>query len=79
MLTLPAKIAVAMQGLLPNLMADIMSRVNRHILPDPGGVGTERIKGSQSRGLLPDLVTLLSDRAAARNNELGQAPTAVDR
>jgi len=32
-------------------------------------VGTERVKGYDSRGLTPSLLTSLSDRASVRNNE----------
>jgi len=77
-LTLPAKLAVALQGICPNLVADMTTLVNRHILPGPGGVGPERVKGKASRGLLPDVITTLSDRAAAQNNELRRTPLATE-
>jgi hypothetical protein len=66
---LPAKLAVAAHALCPNLTDDLAALVNRWVLPDPGGVGTLRIPGRDSRGRLPDAVTTLSDRAAERNNE----------
>jgi short-subunit dehydrogenase len=78
-LTLPARLAVALQGLCPNFVEDMAALVNRLVLPEPGGVGPRRVKGKDSRGLLPDAVTTLSDRAAAENNELGRAPMAADR
>jgi short-subunit dehydrogenase len=68
-ITLPAKLAVAVHALCPNLTDDVAALVNRWVLPDPGGVGTLRIPGRDSRGKLPDVVTTLSDRAAERNNE----------
>jgi short-subunit dehydrogenase len=77
-LTLPAKLAVALEGISPSLMSDVMALVNRHVLPEPGGVGPRRVKGKESRGLLPDAVTTLSDRAAADNNELGRTPLAAE-
>ena len=77
-LTLPAKIAVALEGICPNLVNNLSTLVNRHILPEPGGVGERRVKGKDSRGVLPDVVTTLSDRAAAQNNELGRAPMATE-
>lgn len=77
-LTLPARLAVALNGVCPNLVNDLSALVNRHILPEPGGVGRQRVKGKDSRGLLPDVVTTLSDRAAAQNNELGRAPMATE-
>ena len=61
----------------PNLTADVLSLVNRYVLPGPGGVGKLRVKGADSRGKLPDVFTTLSDRASAANNEtpaIGQPP-----
>jgi short-subunit dehydrogenase len=78
-LTVPARLAVAIQGLCPNLMENAMTLVNRLFLPEPGGVGPRPVKGKDSRGRLPDVVTTLSDRAAAQNNELGRTPMAADR
>jgi len=77
-LTLPAKLAVALEGICPRLMSNVMSLVNRIVLPEPGGVGPRRVKGKASRGLLPDVATVLSDRAAAQNNELHRAPMATE-
>lgn len=71
-LGLPAKLAVAAQALAPNLMAEVLALVDRHILPASGG-GTEVHKGRDSRGGLPTAVTTFTDRAAARNNELHAA------
>jgi len=70
---LPAKVAVAAQALCPNLTAELLALVDRRILPEPGGIGTAVARGRDSRGELPDSVTALSDRAAARNNELHAA------
>jgi hypothetical protein len=72
-LSLPAKAAALFHDLFPNLSADLFALVHRWILPAPGGVGPERIKGRDSQGLLPSAVTVLTDRAAERNNE--NAPT----
>ena len=69
-LGLPAKFAVALQALAPNLTAELMALTNAHLLPEPGGVGTATVKGKFSRGALPDSVTARTDRAAARNNEV---------
>jgi NAD(P)-dependent dehydrogenase (short-subunit alcohol dehydrogenase family) len=77
-LTVPAKIAVAVHGISPSLVSNAMAVVNRLVLPKPGGVGPTRVKGKASRGLLPDAVTALSDRAAARNNELRHTPLATE-
>jgi short-subunit dehydrogenase len=72
-LGLPAKLAVAAQGLFPNAMAAILEMVNQRVMPEPGGIGSAVAKGSESRGRLPDTVTTFTDRAAALNNELHAA------
>jgi len=72
-LGLPFKLAVAALGMFPNLTDSIMALADRWILPDSGGIGTAVAKGRDSRGKLPSVVTTLSDRAAAENNELHAA------
>jgi NAD(P)-dependent dehydrogenase (short-subunit alcohol dehydrogenase family) len=72
-LGVPAKLAVAMQAISPNLMSSALALVNRHILPDAGGIGTSVVKGWQSRGKTPSTSTILTDRAAFANNEIGAA------
>jgi hypothetical protein len=72
-LGLPAKLAVAVQAVCPNLMAGALSLVNRWLLPEPGGIGTAVATGLESRGKTPRVITALSDRAAATNNELHAA------
>jgi short-subunit dehydrogenase len=69
-LGLPAKVAVAVRALAPNLVADALALVNRILMPAPGGIGTAVARGRDSRDRLPEFVTTLSDRAAAANNEL---------
>lgn len=71
-LGLPAKLAVIMRNLAPNLTAELAALIDRHVLPTPGGIGQQRMKGHDSRGKLPATVTTLSDRAAAANNEVRQ-------
>jgi short-subunit dehydrogenase len=78
-LTVPARVAVAFQGICPNLVEDMAALANRFVMPKPGGGGPRPVKGKDSRGLLPEVVTTLSDRAAADNNEWGRAPMATDR
>ena len=72
-LGLPAKLAVAAQGVCPNLTAAALALVNRAVLPESGGIGTAVAKGRESRGKLPAAVTANTDRAAAANNELHAA------
>lgn len=69
-LSLPAKLAVAVNAVAPNLMAGLNALVNRWVLPEQGGIGPAVMDGAGSRGKVPDWVTSLSDRAAERNNEL---------
>ncbi|GAB3785364.1 SDR family oxidoreductase [Spirosoma horti] len=69
-ITLPAKVGAALQGLAPNLVAETMAVVNG-MLPDPGGIGEKRALGKDSETALSESVlTTLTDQAAERNNEL---------
>jgi NAD(P)-dependent dehydrogenase (short-subunit alcohol dehydrogenase family) len=70
-LSLPAKLAAAFHGIFPGVTADLLGGVNR-LLPEPGGIGTAKARGKDSgSALAPSVLTSLSDREAARNNELG--------
>jgi hypothetical protein len=69
-LSLPAKLAVAANTLAPELTADV-SAIADSLLPEPGGVGRAAIEGKHSESpLSPSILTLLSERAAVRNNEM---------
>ena len=69
-ITTQAVAAVKFRALFPEATADILALVNR-LLPGPGGIGRKRAKGRESESsLAPSFLTALSDRAAARNNEL---------
>ncbi len=69
-LTLPAWLAARFHGLFPGLTADILSVVHR-LLPAPGGVGQQRVKGKDSSSwAAPSVATTLTERAAQRNNEV---------
>ncbi len=72
-LTLPAKLAVLMQTLMPDLTEGLLSVAEQVVMPGPGGIGKASAKGSESRGVLPGWVTTLTDDAAKRNNELAAA------
>ncbi|MBN8823474.1 MULTISPECIES: SDR family oxidoreductase [unclassified Spirosoma] len=66
---LPAKIGASVQGLAPNLLAEVMGVVAR-LLPNPGGIAEEAIKGKYSETPLSEsFLTTLTDQAALRNNE----------
>jgi NAD(P)-dependent dehydrogenase (short-subunit alcohol dehydrogenase family) len=70
-LPLLTRLAVGFNGLFPGVATEILSLVNR-ALPDAGGVGTDRLRGAESESpVSPSPLTALSDRAAARNNQLG--------
>jgi short-subunit dehydrogenase len=69
-LSLPAKIATTIHGLLPGLTADVLGLVNR-LLPRAGGIGQRTALGWESESpAAPSVLTTLTERAAARNNEL---------
>jgi NAD(P)-dependent dehydrogenase (short-subunit alcohol dehydrogenase family) len=69
-LTLPAQLAVLARAVAPGLVYKLAALADRFILPEPGGVGPRSVKGADSRGLTPDLLTAHIDRASERNNEL---------
>jgi short-subunit dehydrogenase len=72
-LSLPAKLAVAMNAIAPELTAELTGLAARG-LPEPGGVGRANIEGKHSTSAVsPSLLTTLSDRAAERNNEVAAA------
>lgn len=67
---LPAQLAVLAHTLFPNLSSGLRELADQYLLPDPGGIHTAAVRGRDSRGVLPSLFTTLTDRAAARNNEV---------
>ena len=69
--TLPAKIGVAIHGLFPGLTADVLSIINQYGLPAAGGIGERHAKGSESESAASEnFLTALTDQAAQDNNEL---------
>ena len=70
-ITPQAKLAAALNRIMPNTVGRIVAFANR-LLPGPdGGRGGEAWTGRESRpSRLPRFVTALGDRAALRNNEL---------
>jgi short-subunit dehydrogenase len=76
-LSLPAKLAVAMNAIAPDLTAEAIALAAR-AMPTPGGVGRASIEGKHSTSpLSPSVFTTLNDRAAMRNNEIAPAETAA--
>lgn len=68
-LGIPAQVATRVHGVAPGLVQRALGLVDR-ILPKPGGIGPARAKGWESESsLAPSILTRLTDRAAARNNE----------
>jgi short-subunit dehydrogenase len=68
-LTLPAKVAVVMHALFPEQTAELLSLVDR-LLPGPGGVGSAAVAGWDSGAATPAWLTVLTQWAARRNNEI---------
>jgi short-subunit dehydrogenase len=68
-LSTPAKLAVLLNGLFPGATANLMALFN-YMLPGPGGIGRNARKGKESFSFLsPSMVTVLTERAALRNNQ----------
>lgn len=71
-LSLQANLAIRLHTLFPNLGAEMLFLVNQ-LLPGPGGVGTQGIKGKDSHSALsPSWLTRLGDEASRKNNELAE-------
>jgi short-subunit dehydrogenase len=69
-ISIPAKVAVLFESLFPEAMSQILAAVNQ-VLPRAGGVGTQTRKGHESTSAWsPSWLTLLSEEAAVRNNEV---------
>jgi short-subunit dehydrogenase len=69
-ISLPAKLGVVVHGLFPGLTADLFSLANQ-FLPAPGGIGEQRMKGSESESAASQsFLTGLTDQAAEQNNEM---------
>jgi short-subunit dehydrogenase len=72
-ISIPAKMAVLFESLFPEAMSQVLATVNRLLLPEAGGVGTERKKGKDSESAWsPSWLTTLNEAAALRNNEVSQ-------
>jgi NAD(P)-dependent dehydrogenase (short-subunit alcohol dehydrogenase family) len=70
-ISLPARILAICAGMFPNLLADIAGLAHRLLPASAGSRGNESHSGLESYSAwAPSLLTRLSDRAAARNNEL---------
>jgi hypothetical protein len=66
----PAKVAVLARALAPNLTRRALAAVDR-LLPKPGGIREAAMSGADSASRWsPSIFTILSQRAAMRNNEV---------
>jgi NAD(P)-dependent dehydrogenase (short-subunit alcohol dehydrogenase family) len=71
-ISLPAQVLARIHGLLPGITTRLLGLANR-LLPQPGGIGTQRAIGRQSETpLTQSFVTGLSQRAMERYNQLLQ-------
>jgi len=71
-ISIPAKIAVLFDALFPEATSQMLAMMNQ-LLPAPGGVGSETMKGKESSSAWsPSWLTTLNDEAAVRNNEVLQ-------
>src|ERR1043165_4663373 len=69
-ISVPAKVAVLFESLFPEVMSQILAAVNQ-FLPGAGGVGTQTMKGRDSKSAWsPSWLTTLNEEAAIRNNEV---------
>ena len=69
-ISVPAKVAVLFESLFPEVMSQILAAVNQ-FLPGAGGVGTQTMKGRDSKSAWsPSWLTTLNEAAAIRNNEV---------
>ncbi len=69
-LSMTAQIAAKFHDLFPGLTATILAFFNT-LLPEPGGIGTDRALGKDSHSSLsPSGLTALTDKAARQNNQI---------
>jgi NAD(P)-dependent dehydrogenase (short-subunit alcohol dehydrogenase family) len=70
-ISLPAKLAVLLDTLAPEVTSNLFGLANKLLLPGPGGIGEREAKGKESESALsPSWLTTLNERAAVRNNEV---------
>jgi NAD(P)-dependent dehydrogenase (short-subunit alcohol dehydrogenase family) len=70
-ISVPAKLAVLFDTLLPEVTSSLFALANKLLLPAAGGIGEREAKGKESSSALsPSWLTTLNERAAVRNNEV---------
>ena len=69
-LSVPAKLAMLVHGMFPDMTIDILGFINQ-LLPPPGGIGSDVRTGTQSKSkATPSWITALNERAAQQNNQI---------
>ena len=69
-ISVPAKLAAIFDALFPEMMSQVLGIANQ-LLPSPGGVGAQNMKGRESTSSWsPSWLTKLTEEAAVRNNEV---------
>jgi hypothetical protein len=72
----PTNLAIKLQSLFPGLTQTALTVADR-MLPVMGGIGERGARGYESEsGWSPSILTVLTERAAARNNEMRRKPRA---
>ena len=70
-LSLPARLAVAVHGLFPGLTADVLALANRGLPGSEGEPAGRRVKGEASTSdVSPSWITTLNEQAARRANQV---------
>jgi short-subunit dehydrogenase len=70
-LGVPAQMANLLHALFPGVTQDLLGLVNR-LLPGPGGIGKQKLKGKESKSAVaPSFLTFLDERAAQMSNQDG--------
>ena len=70
-ISVPAKLAVLLDTLVPEVTSNLFALANKLLLPGAGGIGEREAKGKESESALsPSWLTTLNERAAVRNNEV---------
>ena len=69
-ISVPAKVAALFDVLFPEMLSQMLGLANQ-LLPAPGGVGAQNMKGRDSTSAWsPSWLTTLTEEAALRNNEV---------
>ena len=70
LVSMQAKLAARLAALFPALAAEVLAAMNV-ILPEPGGIGTNRATGSQSESAWsPSVLTIANEAASVEYNEV---------